>query len=173
MISENEVRRLLFLECILHTRTFSPQFDLVLSISPVGDNHCHKQETQIWEREILSLCLSCGHIQGQLVILFILTALILWILDLPLSWVKKVILTLSGLTVDLSEVYLDPTSSFQNFLESSPTSWSRDTWFYNFYFILPGRTQSQPLKGPLGNVFSPSLSWWDKACTISPLPPLI
>lgn len=45
-------------------------------------------------------------------ILFILTALILWILDLPLSWVKKVILILSDLGVDLSEVYLDPTSSY-------------------------------------------------------------
>ena len=59
-------------------------------------------------------------------------------------------------------------TSFQNFLESAPTSWARDTWFYNFSFILPGRTQSQPLKGPLGDMFSPSLSWWDKACTSSP-----
>lgn len=96
---------------------------------------------------------------------------LLWsflILHLPLSWVKKVILTLSDLSVGLSEVYLDPTASFQNFLESAPTSWARDTWFYNFSFILPGRAQSQPLKGPLGDMFSPSLSWWDKACTSSP-----
>lgn len=43
VISENEVRRLLFPECILHTRTFSHQFDLVLvlDLSPVGNNHCH------------------------------------------------------------------------------------------------------------------------------------